>query len=294
MNYWQEKQTRIKHLQSSSEILETESGYVEVAQLGKGPSVLISHGGGGGYDMGTWLSRLIGEGYYYIAPSRFGYLRSPLPENPTPERQADRFAHLLDALSINSVFILGLSSGGPSALQFAQRHLDRCKGLVLLSAISHSLPPLPLALRMLYPVVLRSDFIPWMIYKNQPGFVHRSNGINPGILKEIKEDPEKINLLDELFLTIFPASMRRLGMINDQQQCAHLPDDILSNIQVPTQVIHAIDDPIVPFEFGELSAQHISDAEFEIVSGGGHFCAVTHREVIIPKIRDFFGKHKII
>jgi pimeloyl-ACP methyl ester carboxylesterase len=292
MNYWQEKQIRLSHLQASSEILETESGYVEVAQFGKGPPVLISHGGGGGYDMGIWLGRLIGEGYRYIAPSRFGYLRTPLSEDPTPEGQADGFAHLLDELSIGSVFVLGLSSGGPSALQFAQRHLDRCNGLVLLSAISRSLPPLPLGLRMLYPVILRSDFIPWLIYRIQPNLVHRSNGINPVLLLEVKEDPEKIILLDELFLTIFPASLRRLGMINDQQQCAHLPDDFLHNIQVPTQVIHAIDDPIVPFEFGKLSAERIVDADFQIIPEGGHFCAVTHREIIIPKIRNFFNRYK--
>ena len=170
MNYQQEKQKRITDLQFGSEILETDSGSIEYADQGKGPAVLISHGGGGGYDMGIWLGQVIGDGYHFIAPSRFGYLRSPLPVNPTPQRQADTLAKLLEALNIESVIQIGLSSGGPAALQFTQRHPDRCKGLILLSAISRSLPPLPFMLRMLYPLILRSDFIPWFIYENWPDF----------------------------------------------------------------------------------------------------------------------------
>lgn len=293
MPYQQEKRNRINNLQSSSVILATDSGNVELAYYGQGPSVLISHGGGGGFDMGIWLGQVIGDGYQYVAPSRFGYLRTPLPEVPTPERQADSFAHLLDALNIDSVIQIGLSSGGPAALQFARRHTDRCAGLILLSAISRSLPPLPFVLRLLFPVILRSDFVPWLVYVNQPDFVWRSNGVNPRMLREIKKDPGKIKLLDKLFLTTFPASLRRPGMINDQHQCANLPDDFLGSIHVPTLVIHAIDDPIVPFEFGEFSAQNIPDAEFEIVPEGGHFCTVTHREILIPRIRYFIDKYGI-
>lgn len=291
MKYRQEKQNTINHLQSGSEILDLDDGIVEIARYSKGPAVLISHGGGGGYDMGIWLSRLIGEGFHYIAPSRYGYLRTPLPETPTPEQQADTFAYLLDALNIDTAISIGLSSGGPSALQFAYRHIDRCSGLVLLSAISRSIPPLPLVLRMLYPIILRSDFIPWFIYTHNPDFVHRSNGVNPAVLDKVNIDPQKVELLNELFLTTFPGSIRRGGMINDQHQCADLQDSYLSFIQVPTLVIHAINDPIVPFEFGEFSAQNIPDAIFEIIPEGGHFCAVTHRERVVPKIRNFLTRY---
>jgi pimeloyl-ACP methyl ester carboxylesterase len=115
--------------------------------------------------------------------------------------------------------------------------------------------------------------------------------VNQSTLQEIKKDPGKIELLDQLFLTTFPASMRRLGMINDQQQCANLPDDLLMSIHVPTLVIHAIDDPIVPFEFGEYSAKKIPDAEFEIIPEGGHFCTITHQEIVIPRIRKFLAEN---
>jgi pimeloyl-ACP methyl ester carboxylesterase len=289
MKYWQQKQHAIHRLTSESEIIETVSGKVEVASFGKGPPVLISHGGGGGYDMGVWLGRLIGEGFLYIAPSRFGYLQSPLPESPTPEKQADTFTILLDTLKIDSIHIIGLSSGGPSALQFAYRHSDRCDGLIMLSAISRSLPPLPLVLRMLYPIILRSDFIPWFIYAVNPGFVHRSNGVTRKILDQVNEDSEKIQLLNELFQTTFPGSLRRKGIMNDQQQCGNLTDDFLSKIHLPTLVIHGINDPIVPFDLGEYSAENIPQARFGVIHDGGHFCTVTNLDDVIPKIREFLS-----
>jgi pimeloyl-ACP methyl ester carboxylesterase len=43
---------------------------------------------------------------------------------------------LLDALAIDTVAVVGISAGGPGALQFVLRHPDQAKALILLSAIS--------------------------------------------------------------------------------------------------------------------------------------------------------------
>ncbi|MGB2957236.1 MAG: alpha/beta hydrolase [Anaerolineales bacterium] len=290
MSYRQEKQSACRNLQKNSQLFETAEGLIECAVVGKGPTVLISHGGSGSYDMGLWLAGLIGGEFQFIAPSRFGYLRSPLPSDPTPEAQADLYAALLDLLKIDSIFILGLSAGGPSALQFALRHPERCRGLIMLSAISNPLPPLPFVLRLILPLMLRSDFIPWCIYALNPDFVHRSNGVNRDLLAQIKPDQEKMGLLSTLFTTTFPASPRREGMINDMGQAAIFPPYPLERITAPTLVIHAIDDPIVPFELGEFTARSIPGAQFLKLSQGGHFCCVTHREQAVPTINNFLNR----
>ena len=290
MRYRQEKQIAYRNLQSGSKLYETACGLVECAHFGNGPAVLISHGGGGGYDMGIWLAGLIGGEFHYVAPSRFGYLESPIPSNPTPETQADIYAALLDALNINSTLIIGLSAGGPSALQFALRHPERCRGLIMLSAISNSLPPLPFVLRLILPFMLRSDFFPWCIYALNPDFVHRSNGVNRDLLAQLKPDQEKMDLLSTLFQTTFPASPRREGMINDMGQAAIFPPYPLERITAPTLVIHAIDDPIVPFELGEFTARSIPGAQFLKLDQGGHFCCVTHREQVVPMINNFLNR----
>jgi 2-hydroxy-6-oxonona-2,4-dienedioate hydrolase len=83
--YKKEKQSARNRLQTESQLYQTSAGVIEAALIGQGNSILISHGSGGGYDMGLWLAHLIGGQFQYIAPSRFGYLRSPLPPKPTPE-----------------------------------------------------------------------------------------------------------------------------------------------------------------------------------------------------------------
>ena len=291
VRYWQEKQAIRRDLQARSQLYETACGLVECALVGMGSAVLISHGGGGGYDMGLWLARLIGGAFQFIAPSRFGYLRTPLSSEPTPEAQADTYAALLDTLNAGSTFIVGLSSGGPSALQFALRHPGRCRGLIMLSAISRSLPPLPPLLRAIYPIVLWSDFVPWLIYAMAPGAVYRANGVSRALLARIQLDSEKTTYLYTLYQTTFPTSLRREGIVNDMQQATGLAPCPMERITAPTLVIHAIDDPIVPFELGEFTAQTIPGAQFVRLREGGHFSCVTHREEAIPAIQAFLDRH---
>ena len=92
-------------------------GDVEFTHGGSGPPVLVIHGSGGGYDQGELLvEALLGDGFHWIAPSRFGYLRSTFREGATFDDQAHAYAHLLDELGIERVAVVTMSHGGPSAL----------------------------------------------------------------------------------------------------------------------------------------------------------------------------------
>jgi pimeloyl-ACP methyl ester carboxylesterase len=288
------KRDACNRLQTGSQRFTTSMGVVEAAFTGDGNTVvLISHGSGGGYDMGLWLAGLIGAQSQYIAPSRFGYLRSPLPPNPTPEAQADTYAALLDRLNVNSVTIIGLSAGGASALQFALRHPGRCHGLVMLSATSRPVPPLSPMLRAIYPFMLRSDFIPWLFYAAAPQAVFQANGVSRVLLDRIKLDREKMRLLDALYQTTFPSTLRREGMMNDMQQLTALPTYPLEHITVPTLVVHAVNDPVIPFEAGVFSAHTIPHAQFLRLEDGGHFACVTHREVVVPIVQKFLSSYGV-
>lgn len=285
--YKQEKQAAIERLHLQSSVYETALGRVETAQTGQGSAILISHGSGGGYDMGLWLARFLGGPFQYITPSRFGYLRSPRPANPTPEAQADLYAALLDLLKINSIVIIGLSGGGASAFQFALRHPARCRGLILISAISRQVPPLPPFLRAIFPIMLSSDFLPWFLHSIAPGRIYQANGVNREVLARIQNDPETMRQLAALFQTNFPSTARREGMLCDVQQMAYPFSIPLERIATPTLVIHAEDDPVVPIELGEYSAATIPSAQFLKLKDGGHFACVTHRQETLPAIHEF-------
>ena len=65
-------------------------GDIEYAEWGEGPPMILSHPLFGGFDVGSGLAETyIGDGYRFIAPSRFGYLGSSLPPGAMPVDQAD-------------------------------------------------------------------------------------------------------------------------------------------------------------------------------------------------------------
>ncbi|HET7714401.1 MAG TPA: alpha/beta fold hydrolase, partial [Bauldia sp.] len=136
---------------SGSTTMTTRHGVMEYAIEGEGPPLLMIHGTGGGFDQGlAFARRLIAAGHRVIAPSRFGYLRSSFPADPSSENQADAFVDLLDALGIDKVPVVGGSAGAIPAAAFAIRHPDRCAALVALVPASYapdrSLAPPPGAL----------------------------------------------------------------------------------------------------------------------------------------------------
>ena len=115
-----------------STIAETVAGPIEYAEAGAGEPLLLIHGAGGGYDQGLLIARDFGEGHRVIAPSRFGYLKTPVPEDASPAAQADAHAALLDFLGIGKCIVAGASAGAPSAIEFALGYPDRVRALILL------------------------------------------------------------------------------------------------------------------------------------------------------------------
>ena len=86
---------------SGSQVAQTACGPIEFATDGEGPAVLAVHGAGGGFDQAVDLAGpLAARGFRVIRPSRFGYLRTPLPADASAAAQADAHACLLDALGI--------------------------------------------------------------------------------------------------------------------------------------------------------------------------------------------------
>jgi pimeloyl-ACP methyl ester carboxylesterase len=161
-------------IRSASLVAETPGGLIEYAIAGDGPPLLLVHGAGGGYDQGLDLGEpLVARGLRVIAMSRFGYLRTPLPLDASPAAQADAHACLLDVLGIPRVAVIGASAGAPSAMQFALRHPERCRALVLLvpaayaprpggaAAVTPPMKAMPAWTRHLLDVALGSDFIFW-------------------------------------------------------------------------------------------------------------------------------------
>ena len=76
------------------------------------------HGTPGGYDLALAVAGLFaGSGLRVIAPSRSGYLRTPLSVGRTPAEQGDAALALLEHLGTEKAAVAGVSGGGMAAVQ---------------------------------------------------------------------------------------------------------------------------------------------------------------------------------
>lgn len=237
---------------------------------------------GGGYDQGLLMGRLfVGDGFRWIAPSRFGYLRTPRPSDASPEAQADAFICLLDALEINRVAIVGMSAGGPPAMQMAIRHPERVAGLVLLSTAAWA-PPSPDLVHSLpapdwvYQALFGSDFLFWLLVRYATPALTASFGATPEIMmRSLPADERQVPT--EMVRRMLPISWRRDGLDLDATMVDELRHDDrfldrypLHLIAAPSLIVHAHDDSAAPFAWGAFTAANIPTATLLAYDDGGH------------------------
>jgi pimeloyl-ACP methyl ester carboxylesterase len=262
---------------TGSRIAATRCGPIEYAEEGQGPAVLVVHGAGGGFDQGLDVSDgLARAGFRVIAPSRFGYLRTALPPDASVEAQADAHACLLDALGVSRAAVMGVSAGGPSALQFALRFPQRTTALVLLVPAAYSLrsdhAPPPRASRatmFLFETALRSDFLFWAVGKVAPRVVVRAIlGTPPDLVASAP--PEEQARVQQVFDHILPVSPRRAGLVNDAKVVSSLARYDVEKLAAPTLAISTADDQYGTFEGARYTAEHAPNARFIGYPSGGH------------------------
>ena len=78
--YRKEMRAAGRRIAAHRQVIASAQGPIEFAESGNGRAVLLIHGAGGGFDQGLDLGEVfLGDGFRVIAPSRFGYLGTPLP-----------------------------------------------------------------------------------------------------------------------------------------------------------------------------------------------------------------------
>ena len=273
-----------------STVAATRCGPIEYQAAGEGMPLLMIHGSGGGHDQGmAWARPLVLHGVRVIAMSRFGYLRTPRPADASPEAQADAHVCLLDAVGIGKAAVMGVSAGGPSALQAAIRHPDRVSALVLVVPITYkpgtvadSAPPVSDTKDALLLRLLGSDFLFWT-------GLHLAR--DPMVRHVLATPPERVAAatekerarVDDLADRILPVSTRAAGLRDDTRLGKSLGPYALESIRVPTLVVSARDDAFGTFAGAQYTASRIPGAKFVGFDEGGHLL-VGHDEAVRNEI----------
>lgn len=291
----------LAQLAAASQVAVTPLGEIEYARIGTGRPILISHGILGGFDQCAVASELLlGPNDQAIAPSRFGYLRSPLSNTvhsppKSPQDQAAAFAALLDELAIESVPVIGISGGGPAALQFALRFPARCSALILISAVTHRMRrPLRAIILPHFRALLVSDAASWLanaLYWQWPA-IALLRALSRNERKSRPTTAEKRDAI-RLMATSVPIRPRWRGLENDAAFLMSLEPYPLETLRIPTLILHGTHDSIVPVEHAEYAARLIPNAKFVALEGGGHFGAFLRPEKTRRIISEFLAESRI-
>jgi 2-hydroxy-6-oxonona-2,4-dienedioate hydrolase len=275
-----------------STIMTTRFGTLEYAIAGSGPPLLMVHGTGGGFDQGLRFAAALQRlGHKIIAPSRFGYLRSDFPADPSLANQADAFAALLDRLAIESLPVIGGSAGALSAAAFALRYPDRCSALVLLVPAANVDGSDPVEMSAVQEKAVRtllaSDFAYWSALNIAPEqLIGTLLATNPALLAKISEAERRRAFA--ILSDIMPIRARAKGMLNDAHQAGHPAEMDFSQLRMPVLLISAEDDRFGTAATARKIAGVVPQAELIILPDGGHIW-LGHDEEVAQRIDRFIG-----
>ncbi|ANE50282.1 alpha/beta fold hydrolase [Flavisolibacter tropicus] len=219
---------------------------------GQGKPLLIIHGNGG--SIGNFVHNLPYFSKKYkviVADSRAqGNSKDPA-DSLSYEMMADDYAALLDAMKIDSAYVIGWSDGGINGLLLAMRHPEKVKKLAITGA-------------NLWPdtTAIFSDIAEML----QPAYTALKN-------KADKNAQEK-------------AGWKLMRLLVEEP---HITTDDLKTIQVPTLVIGGDQDIIRPAHT-LLIAQNIPQSYLWILPNSGHSTPIIYKDEFNKTIDNFFSK----
>jgi pimeloyl-ACP methyl ester carboxylesterase len=256
------KKERLAALDAGSKIVETASGPVEYTELGNpaGPVVLVAHGAPGGYDQAALLGEnLARNGFRVLAPSRPGFLRTPLSTGLLFDDQADALAAFLDKLGVRQAAVLGFSTGAQVAARFGLRHPERATAVVLVAPVTRPYQPDPFTERnrILPDAALfktTGDMGSWLLereVRDDPRDVLAAvldvdTSLGDGARRAVEDfvlaDAAQLGFLRGLVGTQAPLSPRETGTRNDLVLVRALESVPYENLQPPVLLVHGTAD----------------------------------------------------
>ncbi len=233
-----------------------------IADLGRGPAVVLIHGLGGSIYDWRHLLRPLARDHRVIAVDLLGSGESEIPETEdySVAAQARRVKAILDHLRLERASLVGNSYGGGIALRFAQDWPERTTRIVLIDSICYpeniptyvTLAKAPCASCVAESIPLGSP-TRWLLRRG--GTIRRMEEAELGV-----------------YLQEMRAPGRRAALVHTVR--AIVPPDTtefhtrLKSVQAPALLIWGKSDETVPVALGRRLAKDLPDARLEELDAG--------------------------
>ena len=268
----------------------TGTGGIAVTVRGSGTPVLVLHGTPGGIAAAEVMARFLpSDRFRVLTLSRPGYAGTTLvPDRPSRDDEADRYAALLDELGIDRVAVLAWSGGGPAAYRFAVRHPDRVRTLVVAAGLSSRwVPPKPSFAEWVVAhttvgaalAALAARLLPSVVVRTAEAGVSslRGRALSSHVADVLHDRPRRRVLLG-LSTSGNAAGRNRPGWDNDVRVLGAVDDLELGAVRAPTLLVHGDADTEVPMEHSARAAASVPDVELLTLPGGTHFGLWDHQD----------------
>jgi pimeloyl-ACP methyl ester carboxylesterase len=232
------------------------------------------HGTLGGWDQGLAAAEFFrANGFRIIAPSRPGYLGTPLSTGHTPAEQAEALIALMDAIGINKFAVFGGSAGGPTAYALAARNPERVTMLLQIDSVCLPTPAPPFARLSAMDPAIRFQL--WLL-RHATGpmlrmLFRRFGEASPDEAAKraaaVAADPVRIAHLEAILNASSGWSQRRAGFHNDSAELKGLAPLDLQEIACPTLIMHGTADTAVPPENARHAHASIHGSELYWMRG---------------------------
>ena len=226
-------------------------------------------------------------------------LSDPVPHVRTLEDRAAEIEAVMDAVGFEKAAVFGLSDGGFASIVFAATRPERTWALILADSYSFlaegwddaECDPAEVWARL--APELGDDYMPSMAQIAVVQEVGRAvrSGWGSGATLSIAA-PSVFGRLP--WLAMFERMCASPGMARASLEAAFRIDvrPILPTITVPTLVIHAREDRVVPVQLGRYLADHIPGARYLEVDGADHLPWLSDPDTILTEIEEFLtGSH---
>jgi pimeloyl-ACP methyl ester carboxylesterase len=242
-----------------SGLVETSGARIWYAAYGRGPAVVLLHGGmGNAGNFGFQVPALVDAGYRAVVIDSRGQGRSSNDGRPFSYAQmADDTLAVLDTLGIDKAAFIGWSDGACTALVLADNRPERSAGIFFFACNIDDTGTKP------------------FVYTDTIG----------RCLERHKKDWVALSPAPDAFDATFEA----VGIMQRTQPNYTAAD--LARIRVPVWSVLGEHDEFIKREHAEYLAATISGASLHILPDVGHFAPVQRPDVFNTAMLDFLSRH---
>ena len=259
----QDSHSQIVYGSNNGKQISINSTNLYIEEYGSGPALLLLHGGLGSIYKFRHAIPELANHFKIIAVDSPGHGRSEQADSLSYQLMTDYFSQLIDILELDSVYVLGHSDGGNTALLLAHDRPDKVKRILVSGAnynIDGITPKMMDLIKTLDPQYVQSHMQDWLLdYKNK--------------------SPQKDNW--EKFILDFK-KMQIEQKITDVSG--------LNKIECRTMVVMGDKEWVIKLEHGLELYRNINDSEFCVLPNTPHDPFNPNSDLIVGLAIDFFGK----